>query len=113
MVRRPPAKSSILIAASLLVALVGWTWLTFAFAPVQALDARWVAPPLDPLSPTAQIASAFSLLTWPGVTYTAVAGIAVWAYQRRLRQLAVALGLMIITTRGLTQLLKITFRRAR
>ena len=95
MVRRPPTKSSILIAAALLVALVAWTWLTFAFGPVQALDARWVAPPLDPLSPVAQIAAAFSLLTWPGVTYAAVAGIAIWAFQRRLRQLAVALGLMI------------------
>jgi diacylglycerol kinase (ATP) len=113
MVRRPPAKSSILIAAALLVALVGWTWLTFAFGPVQALDARLVAPPLDPLSPTAQIASAFSLLTWPGVTYAAVAGIAIWAYQRRLRQLAVALGLIILTTWGMTQLLKIAFSRAR
>src|SRR5918998_1726458 len=113
MVRRPPTKSSILIAAALLAALVGWTWLTFAFGPVQALDARWVAPPLDPLSPTAQIASAFSLLTWPGVTYAAVAGIAIWAFRRRLRQLAVALGLIIATTWATTTLLKLVFARAR
>jgi diacylglycerol kinase (ATP) len=113
MVRRPPTKSSMLIAAALLVALVGWTWLTFSFAPLQALDARLVAPPLDPMSPIAQIASAFSLLTWPGVTYAAVAGIAIWAFQRRLRQLAVALALTIVTTWALTQVLKIGLGRPR
>ena len=113
MVRRPPTKSSILIAAALLVALVAWTWLTFAFGPVQALDARWVAPPLAPSSPVAQVASAFSLLTWPGVTYAVVAGIAIWAFQRRLRQLAVALGLMVVATWSITQLLKLAFARPR
>ena len=59
-----------------------------------------VAPALDPLSPVAQIASAFSLLTWPGVVYVAMAGIALWAFRRRLRQLAVALVLMIVARLG-------------
>ena len=113
MVRRPPSRSSLLIAAALLVALVVWTWLTFFFAPFQALDARLVARPLDPLSPTAQIASAVSLLTWPGITYAVVAGIAVWAFQRRLRQLAVALALIIVATWSLTTLLKLLLARPR
>ena len=40
----------------------------------------------------AQIASAFALLTWPALVYLTLLGIAVWAYRRRLRQLAVSLG---------------------
>jgi diacylglycerol kinase family enzyme/membrane-associated phospholipid phosphatase len=113
MVRRPPTRSSILIAVALLVALAGWTALTFSSATVRALDQRWVAPPLDPRSPTAQIGAAFALLTWPGLTYAAVAGIAGWAYRRRLRQLAVALVAIVVGCWGSTALLKIAFRRPR
>ncbi len=94
------------------MALVAWTWLTFAFGPVQALDAALVAPPLDPRSPVAQIAAAFALLTWPGVTYAALAGIAIWAFQRRLRQLSVALGLMIVAGWGLHPAAQVHLRPA-
>ena len=52
MVRRPPTRSSILIAVALLLALAGWTALTFSSDTVRALDERWVSPPLDPRSPT-------------------------------------------------------------
>ena len=113
MVRRPPTRSSILIAVALLVALVGWTALTFTSDTVRALDERWVAPPLDPRSPTAEIAAAFALITWPGLTYAAVAGIAGWAYRRRLRQLSVALVAIILVCWGSTALLKIAFGRDR
>ena len=59
MVRRPPTRSSILIAVALLVAFVGWTWLTFTSdAALAAFDQRTAAPPLDPRSATAQIAAA-------------------------------------------------------
>ena len=113
MVRRPPTRSSILIAVALLVALAGWTGLTFVSDPLSALDERWVAPTLDPRSPTAQIASAFALLTWPGLTYAAVAGIAGWAFRRRLRQLSAALIAIVVVGWGSTQLLKIIFHRPR
>jgi diacylglycerol kinase family enzyme/membrane-associated phospholipid phosphatase len=48
----------------------------------------------------AQIASAFALLTWPGLVYLTLLVIAVWAYRRRLRQLAVSLGLIVILAGG-------------
>ena len=113
MVRRPPTRSSILIAVALLVALVGWTALTFTSDTVNDLDERWVAPPLDPRSPTAQIASAFALITWPGLTYAAIVGIAGWAFRRRLRQLSAALIAIVVVCWGGTQALKFTFRRPR
>ena len=43
----------------------------------------------------AQIAAAFALLTWPGLEYAALVGLAIWAYQRRLRTLAFALLLTV------------------
>ena len=48
MVRRPPTRSSVLIAILLLLAFVVWTWLTFNSAAFAAFDQRTVAPPLDP-----------------------------------------------------------------
>ena len=100
MVRRPPSRSSVLIAISLLVAFVVWTWLTFNSAALAAFDMRTLAPPLDPDSTTAEIAGAFALLTWPGLEYAALAAIAIWAVRHRLRQLAVALLLVIILALG-------------
>ncbi|HVD19925.1 MAG TPA: diacylglycerol kinase family protein [Propionibacteriaceae bacterium] len=113
MVRRPPTRSSVLIAILLLLAFAVWTWLTFNSAAFLAFDQRTVAPPLDPSSNTAEIAAAFALLTWPGFEYAALAGIAVWAIRRRLRQLAVALVLVIIFGWGGAGLLKIIFQRPR
>ena len=113
MVRRPPSRSSVLIAISLLVAFVLWTWLTFRSAALAAFDLRTLAPPLDPGSATAEIVAAFALLTWPGFEYAALAAIALWALRHRLRQLAVALVLVIVLSWGGVALLKITFQRPR
>jgi diacylglycerol kinase (ATP) len=113
MVRRPPTRSSVLIAILLLVAFVAWTWLTFNSAALAGFDQRTLAPPLDPSSRTAEIAGAFALLTWPGFEYAALAAIALWAIRHRLRQLAVALVLVIALGWGGSSLLKITFQRPR
>ena len=113
MVRRPPSRSSVLIAITLLVAFAVWTWLTFNSPALAAFDQRTLAPPVDPTSRTAEIISAFALLTWPGFEYAALAGIALWAIRHRLRQLAAALVLVIILGWGGSNLLKIIFQRPR
>ena len=113
MVRRPPSRSSVLIAISLLVAFVVWTWLTFNTAAFAALDQHTLPPPVDPSSRTAEIIAAFALVTWPGFEYAALAGIALWAIRHRLRQLAVALVLVIIFGWAGADLLKIIFHRPR
>ena len=113
MVRRTPTRSTIAIVIGLLVAFVVWTWLTFSWQPLAALDRRSLAPTIDVASPTAQIVSAWALLTWPGLVYAAVAGLALWAYRHRLRQLAVALILIIPLAWGISGLLKISLQRER
>ena len=113
MVRRPPSRSSVLIASSLLVAFVVWTWLTFNSAAFAAFDQRTFPPAVDPSSRRAEIISAFALLTWPGFEYAALAGIALWAIRHRLRQLAVALVVVIVLGWGGAGLLKIIFHRPR
>jgi YegS/Rv2252/BmrU family lipid kinase len=113
MVRRPPTRSTIAIVIGLLVAFVVWTWLTFSWPPLVALDQRWLAPTIDIASPTAQLVSAWALLTWPGLVYAALAGLALWAYRHRLRQLAIALILIIPLAWGASALLKVSLQRER
>jgi len=113
MVRRPPTRSSVLIAIVLLLAFAVWTWLTFNSAAFAALDQATLPPPVDPDSGTAEIIAAFALITWPGLEYAALACIALWAIRRRLRQLAVALVLAIALGWGGADLLKIIFHRPR
>lgn len=95
------------------MAFVVWTWLSFSWPPLAALDQRSLASTLDIASPTAQIVSAWALLTWPGLVYLALAGLALWAYQHRLRQLAIALILIIPLAWGASALLKVSLQRAR
>ena len=113
MVRRPPPLSAVSVAVVLGIGFVVWTGLVLGFAPVAALDRVLLAPPLTPGSGLAQISAAFALLTYPGLVYAAVAGLAVWAWQRRLRQLCLALVLMIVLGWGGYGVVKLVVRRAR
>ena len=113
MVRRPLPLSAVSVAVVLGLAFVVWTGLVLAFPPVATLDRLLLAPPLRPGSALAQISAAFSLLTYPGLVFAAVAGLAIWAWQRRLRQLCLALVLMIVLGWGGYGLVKVVVRRAR
>ena len=113
MTSRRRKRTSIVIVASFGVAFLVWTLLLFHWPPLWALDERLVAPPLDPMSNAAQIMSAFALLTWPGLEYAALVGIAIWAYRRRLRALTSALLLTVALGWAGTDLLKIAIQRVR
>ena len=113
MTRQPPRTAAVVIAALLLVALVLWTWATFSWAALSRVDHRWLARPLDPMSATAQIAAAFALLTWPGVTYATLLAVAWWASRRRLRSLSIALVLMVALGWGGSALVKLVLGRPR
>jgi diacylglycerol kinase family enzyme/membrane-associated phospholipid phosphatase len=105
--------TSILIVVGFGVAFLAWTLLLFSWPAFHALDDRLVAPPLDLRSNGAQIASAFALLTWPGLEYAALVGIAIWAFRRRLRSLAAALLLTVAIGWATSDLIKVVIARGR
>jgi diacylglycerol kinase family enzyme/membrane-associated phospholipid phosphatase len=113
MVRRAPRPAAVVAAVLLLVLLVLWTRLTFHWAPLQGLDQRLLPHPLDPLSPVAQVASAFALVTWPGLEYLALLCLAWWSQRRKFRQLAIALVLMVVLGWGGSALVKVLVARGR
>jgi diacylglycerol kinase family enzyme len=113
MVRQPPTRSSLLLAALLVLSFLIWSILTTQLPTVQAADARLMAPALTPTAPIAQIAAAFALLTWPGLTYGALLGLAIWAVRHRLRQLAIALILIAVAGWAITDLLRLLIHRPR
>src|SRR5690349_12116686 len=113
MVRKPPSRSSIVVVSLLLMGFVCWTLLVLYWPPIQAVDRRVVAPPLSQNSVVAQIASAFALVTLPALEYLTLLGIAIWAFRRRLRQLAVSLVLIVVLAWGGGYLLRLVFGRER
>lgn len=96
MARKPPSAFALTVTGGAIVAFVGWTLLYLRFDPLQLSDVANGAGALDPGSNTAEIASAFALLTWPGFEYAVLLGIAIWAVRHRLRNLAAALVLVVL-----------------
>lgn len=113
MVNRSPTPQAVALVLGLAAAVGLLTVLTFRWPPLAALDARLLPPPLDPTSAVAEIGAAFALLTWPGLQYGAILGVAVWAYQHRLRQLTLALCLVPLLGWGGVLLFKAAIRRPR
>jgi diacylglycerol kinase (ATP) len=113
MARKRPSRSSIFVVVGLFVTFVLWTYLTLSWPWIRHVDQAALAPVLDPRSATAQIGGAFALLTWPGLDYAALVGVAIWAFRHRLRQLAGALVLIVPVAWGGVGLLKVSIQRAR
>ncbi|MET0694110.1 MAG: diacylglycerol kinase family protein [Propionibacteriaceae bacterium] len=113
MARRFGSRSTIILIVGLLVAFVLWTYLVTSWDELQQLDQDLLAPALDPTSALAQIASAFALLTYPGMVYAALVGVALWALHHRLRQLAAALVLIVPLAWVGNGLIKLLIRRDR
>lgn len=108
-----PSRVSMLATGSALVAWVVWTILTIT-GTLDGVDRSTLGGGLEPPnSAAAQIVSAFALLTWPGITYLSLIGVAVWAARRRLKNLRNALLLGIVLGAGGHTVWKAVFRRER
>ena len=99
---------SALLVAGLAVAYAVWTLLV-ATGRLDTFDRRTVAPGLQPGSPAAEIWAAIAIVSAPLVVYVSLAVLGLWAFRRRLRNLAYALGLTIVlgwgSARGFKELL--------
>lgn len=112
MARRPPSPFASVTLLVLTVVFIGWTALVVGGA-FDGMDRATSYAGLRPNSPAAQIFSALALVSWPGVLYAVLAGLALWAYQRRLRNLAGAIALSIPLGWGGHLLLKAIISRPR
>lgn len=89
-----------------------WTLLVAA-GVFDAIDQRTLAPGLPATSTAAQIWAAIAIFTTPVVMYATLAVLAVWAFRRRLRNLAYALLLAIPLGWGSARVFKALFARER
>ena len=88
-----------------------WTWLTLT-GLLAGLDSVQ-APPPQWQTPAIQIAAALAIVFAPVAVYTALAGIAVWAYRRRLRNLTIGVVAAIALSWGGETLVRYLVQRPR
>lgn len=101
------------VLVSSLVAFVLWTWLALQTTALAWLDAPSTRPRLTPGSPAAQVWAAISIVTTPVVFAVILLVFSIWSWQRRLRNLAIALLLSVALGWGGNHLLKVLFARPR
>ena len=92
-----PQKSrlAMLVAFGTALAFAGWTWLALRTPALARADATSLTPGPEPLSWWGQVLAATAVVTSPTVVYVVLAGLAVWAWQRRLVNLAWAFALAV------------------
>ncbi len=112
MARRPPSPTASVTLVVLTLAFLGWTLLVLSGA-LTGFDRSTTYAGLTHNSPAAQIFEAIALVSWPGVLYAVLAGLALWAYQRRLRNLAGAIALSIPLGWGSQVVLELLIARPR
>lgn len=113
MARKPPSRLALTVTVSAALLFVVWTLLARSTSVLDGMDRALQAPPLTPNSGLSQIVSAFGLLTWPGLVYGALLGVAIWAARHRLRNLAAAATLSVILGWGSSGLLTVVLQQER
>lgn len=110
MARRGPSTFSTVMVVAFALGFIGWTW---ALPSLRGWDERLLARPLTTHSAWTQVLEIIAGVTWPGVIYAVIVGLAAWAWRRRLRNLTAALLLAIVLSYGGYLVLKRLFHRAR
>ncbi|MGI8459508.1 MAG: diacylglycerol kinase family protein [Propionibacteriaceae bacterium] len=113
MVRRRPSRFALVVSGALLLSYVVWTALVTTTDVLVPLDRGMLAGRHSEDSPAGQVFAAFALLTWPGVIYAGLLGLAIWAGQRKLRNLAAALTLSVVFAWGGALVMKRLIARPR
>lgn len=90
-----------------------WSWLTLGTTLLAGLDRAGDRLEVSPDGNAAQVWSAISIVTVPSVVAVAMVVVSVWAWRRRLRNLAWALVIASALSWGGNHLFKMAIRRAR
>lgn len=102
-----------MVTAGFALAFALWTWLALTTTTFTALDATSLTPGVSLDEGWGQLTAALSFLLHPVVAYTVLGGLAMWAWRRRLLNLAWAIALAIPLGVGSERLLKLLVARER